>query len=327
MDTLLFVRLFFVVICGVVGYYVGDILGKPMLGAQIGCVSSVALIIIEMRLRRVSVSGLSSMVFGLLLGFLMAKLVANIIRLLPLDSFIFSVIEITLTLIFSYLGAVIALRGKDEFNIIIPYVRLKRQSVSDDPILVDTSAIVDGRIADIYLTKFLIGRLIVARSVLKELHQLADSQDEIRRQRGRRGLDVLRNMQNDTRFEIHIHEDNLEQHDKVDDKLMTLAKIMDARICTTDFNMGRIAALQGIDVININDLAKAVKPHVFVGDSFHLRLVKEGTDNHQAVGYLEDGTMVVVSHAREAIGREVSVKVQSVIQTQGGKMIFCELEK
>ena len=325
--TLSFVRVFFILICTVVGYYVGDIVGNSLLGTQIGCLSSLLLITIEMQLRSVSVSGLSSMVFGLLLGFFMAKLVSNILRLLPIDNFIFSISEITLTLIFSYLGAVIALRGKDEFNVIIPYVRLKRQSVSDDPILLDTSAIIDGRVADIYQTKFISGRLIVPRCVLKELHQLSDSEDEIKRQKGRRGLEMLRSMQNDARFEIHIHDDNLDQYDKVDEKLMALAKLMDARICTTDFNLDRIASLQSIDVLNINDLAKATKLHFNMGDTFNIKLVKEGTEAHQAVGYLEDGTMVVASHARDYVGRDVLVKVHSVIQTQAGKMIFTELEK
>ena len=323
--TLSFIRVFFLIMSGVVGYYVGSLLQSPIPGAAIGCMSGLLLIFVEMSMRRVSVRGLSSMVFGLLLGVFMAKLLSDILSLIPLGDFVHSVSRVILTLVFSYLGAVMALRGKDEFNIIVPYVKFRRQDVKDGVVLLDTSAIIDGRISDIYKTNFLVGRLVVPRFVLHELQALADSSDDIKRERGRRGLELLRIMQEDPKMDLHIHEDDLTGSEPVDSKLIRLSKMMDARICTTDFNLGRTAALQGVDILNVNELVQAVKSVLFTGDKIDVKLIKEGKEAHQAIGYMDDGTMIVVSDAREMIGREVRVGVTSVLQTQAGKMIFARI--
>ncbi len=325
--SLSFIRCFFVLISGVVGYYIGFLLRAPLLGAQYGLICSLILILIEKLMSKVSVRGLSSLVFGLLLGVLMAKLISNILRLLPLGDFILSVSEIVLTLVFSYFGSVMALRGKDEFNIIIPYMRFKRQNSYEGITLIDTSAIIDGRIHDIYKTKFLSGRLVVPRFVLKELQIISDSNDDIKRQKGRRGLEILHAMQNDKDVDIRIHdEEDSNEKDGVDVKLMNLAKLMDARLCTTDFNLGSIASFQGIDVLNVNELAKVLKPNVHIGETLHLKLVKKGKENNQGVAYLDDGTMVVVSDGEPSIGEEKDIMITSVIQTQTGKMIFGKIK-
>ncbi len=330
--TLSFIRWLFMLISGVVGYYIGSLvelqdpfrlLGYyPPVGAAIGCSSGLLLIIAEQKLQRVSVRGLSSLVFGLILGVLMAKLISNILSLLPLGGFILSIAEIILTLVFSYLGAVMALRGKDEFNIIIPYVRFKRQDVYDEVILLDTNIIIDGRIADIYKTNFLQGRLIVPRCVLAELQALADSADDIKRERGRRGLEMLKIIQNDPQVDIHIHEDDLTGPDSVDHKLVKLARQMDAGICTLDFNLGKMAALRGIKILNINELIAGLKSVLLPGDLKEISLIKVGKEPGQAVAYLEDGTMVVVSDAAAFIGQKRNVQIVSVLQTQAGKMFF-----
>jgi uncharacterized protein YacL len=317
-----------------VGYYVGTLLElqqteavitPSIYGTMIGLLVGLVLIFIEQRLRRVSLRGLSSIVFGLLLGIFMAKMIIKIMTLIPLSPFVLSVSELVITIIFSYLGAVMALRGKDEFNIVIPYVRFKRQDASDGAVLLDTSSIIDGRICDIYKSGFLSGRLIVVRSVLQELQQLADSNNDMKRQKGRRGMELLRNMQKDTTIEIKIHEDDITNATGVDGKLIALAKIMDASICTTDFNLGKIAAVQGINVLNINTLANSVKPIVFAGDMIEVKLVKEGKEQHQAVGYMDDGTMIVVSDANQYVGQTKNVVISSVLQTSAGKMIFAKL--
>lgn len=323
--TLLFVRIFFLVLSAIVGYYIGTIIERPMLGLEMGALSGLVLMFLEQRLHHVSLRGLSSMVFGLLLGVFMAKLISDILALIPLDPFFQSTSRVILTLIFSYLGTVVALRGKDEFNVIIPYVRFRRQDVSGGSILLDTSAIIDGRVADICKANFLTGRLVIPRCVLKELQKISDSADDIKRQRGRRGMELLRMMQTDPKIQIHIHEDELSEEKEVDAKLMKLAKILDARICTTDFNLGRIAALQGIGVLNIHELGTAVKPVVYTGEILELKLIREGKESGQALAYLEDGTMVIVSDARDLIGKKVTVRVTSVLQTQAGKMIFAKL--
>ena len=325
--TLSFIRAFFLIISGVVGYYVGELLFQPLFGLQVGLLSGLLLIFVESRLRRVSVRGLSSVVFGLLLGVFMAKLLSDIISLLPLGEFILSVARVALTVIFSYLGAVMALRGKDEFNIIIPYVRFRRQDVKEGIILLDTSAIIDGRISDIYKLNFLIGRLVVPRFVLQELQKLADSSDDIKRQRGRRGLELLKLMQNDPKVDVHIHEDEMTEVGEVDAKLVSLAKLMDARICTTDFNLAQTASLQTIEVLNVNELANSVKSVVFIGEELDVKLTKDGKEANQAVGYMDDGTMVVVSDAKRFVGQNVHAVVTSVLQTQSGKMIFAKLSQ
>lgn len=325
--TLLFIRSLFVLMSGVVGYYIGILVQYPLLGAELGCLSGLMIIFIENRLQRVSVKGLSSMVFGLLLGIFMAKLLSDIISLLPVGEFIHSVSRVVLTLVFSYFGAVMALRGKDEFNVIIPYVRFKRQDLRGEDILLDTSAIIDGRVADIYKTNFLAGRLVVPRCVLQELQKISDSTDDIKRERGRRGMELLRHMQKDSKIEIHIHEDDLPDIAGVDERLVRIARMMDARICTTDFNLGRAAGLQGVEVLNIHELVNAIKSVVLAGERLEARLVREGKEPNQAVAFLEDGTMIVVGDARKLIGQKVAVVVTSVLQTQTGKMIFARIEQ
>jgi uncharacterized protein YacL len=325
--TLLFIRVFFIMISAIIGYQIGIINQAPFAGVLSCVVGGALLILIEANLKQVSVRGLTSMVFGLLLGIFMANLVSDIIFLLPLDDVIKPILRVILTLVFSYLGAVMALRGKDEFNLIIPYVRFKRQDLKDGVILLDTSAIIDGRAGDIFKTGFLAGRLVVPRFILHELQRLADSEDDTKRQRGRRGMEILKTMQKDPTSDVRIHEDDLTGTESVDLKLVKLSKVMDARICTTDFNLSRIASIQGVEMLNINDLANAVKPVVFTGEELEIKLLKEGKEANQAIGYLEDGTMVVVSDGRRGLGQIVKVYVTSALQTQAGRMIFAKMER
>ena len=298
---------------------------EPAKWTIVGLGLGVFLIVLESKLRSVSVRGLSSMVFGLLLGVFMAKLISDILLLLPLGDFVHSVARVVLTVIFSYLGAVMALRGKDEFNIIIPYVRFRRQEVHEEVVLLDTSAIIDGRVSDVFKTHFISGRMVVPRFVIQELHTISDSSDDLKRQRGRRGLELLRIMQGDPKVDVHIHEDQFTGDEDVDTKIIRLARMMDAAVCTTDFNMTRAASLRGVKILNIQELANAVKSVIYPGESLSIKLVKEGKEKGQALGYLEDGTMIVVSSAQDKIGDTVSVVVTSLLQTQTGKMVFAKL--
>ncbi len=323
--TLLFIRTFFLLISAFVGSYLGSINNAVIAGAWFGAGAGLVLILLELSLRRVSVRGLSSMVFGLLLGMVMAKLIADIMLLLPLGEAMQSIMRAVLTIVFSYLGAVMALRGKDEFSVIIPYVRFRRQELSEQVIILDTSAIIDGRVWDIYKTNFITGRLVVPRFVLQELQNLADSNDELKRQRGRRGVEILRNMQKDAALDVRIHEDDISGVTEVDAKLVRLAKIMEARIFTTDYNLSRIAAIQGVVTINVNDLLNAIKPSIFIGEEMDVRLVKEGKEPDQGLAYTEDGTMIVVAGGRALVGKKVRVMVTSILPTQGGRIIFTRL--
>jgi uncharacterized protein YacL len=325
--NILLVRLLFIVGGMLVGYQTFALRGSALLGLALGAVAALVMIFLEAGMRKVSVSGLSSSVFGLILGLIMAKLVGDAFALAPLEESLLNAIRGTLTLIFCYLGMIMAVRGKDEFNIIIPYVRLRRQDQSEDMILVDTSVIIDGRITDILKTKFIAGKIIIPKFVLKELQQIADSTDPIKRQRGRRGLEMLHAIQKESGVDVSLHEDDFPETHEVDAKLVKLAKALEAKILTVDYNLNRVAGIQGVRVLNINELANALKSVVFPGEQLQVKLVREGKEHNQAVGYLEDGTMVVVEDARRLIGQEARVAVTSVLQTQAGRMIFTRLEK
>ncbi|MCX5709783.1 MAG: PIN domain nuclease [Candidatus Omnitrophica bacterium] len=325
--NLILVRILFFVASTLVGYQTMALNNSGLIGAVLGAVTALVLIGLEIGLRKVSVSGLSSAVFGLILGLIMSKLIGDAFSLAPLGADLLASIKVTLTLIFCYLGMVMALRGKDEFNIIIPYVRLRRQDQPEDITLVDTSVIIDGRIVDICKTKFLGGKIIIPKFVLRELQQIADSTDPIKRQRGRRGLEMLQMVQKESGLDISLSEEDFPETREVDAKLVKLAKLMGAKILTVDFNLNRVAAIQGIRVLNINELANAIKPVVFPGEVMQIKLIKEGKEHNQAVGYLDDGTMVVVEDARRLLGQDVKVAVTSVLQTQAGRMIFTKIEK
>jgi uncharacterized protein YacL len=221
------------------------------------------------------------------------------------------------------------LQTKDEFRFIIPYVEFSKQVKGGKPLVLDTSVIIDGRIADICDTRFIDAKMIVPRFVLQELQSVADSSDKLKRNRGRRGLDMLKRMQSNAKVELQIHEGSvpgLKDVQKVDERLVALTKALGARVVTNDFNLNKIAQLQGVEVVNLNELANALKSVALPGETMLIRLVKPGEQLGQGVGYLDDGTMVVVEQGRSAIGQEVPITVTSVHQTQAGRMIFGRIE-
>lgn len=325
--NLLLLRILFIVGSGVVGYLTFQIGNSQTIAGLVAVLAACMIIGLESGMRKVSVRGLSSAVFGLILGLIMAKLVSDAMSIGQFTPQVLGLVRVCLTLIFCYLGMVIGLRGKDEFNIIIPYVRLRRQDQSEEVAILDTSVIIDGRILDIMKTKFLEGKMVIPKFVLKELQQIADSTDPIKRQRGRRGLEILHAVQKESGQDIMLHEEEFPDVPEVDAKLVKLGQLLSARLLTVDFNLNRVAALQGVKVLNINELANALKPVVFPGEEMQIKLIKEGKEHNQAVGYLDDGTMVVVEDARRLIGQEVKVAVTSVLQTQAGRMIFTKIER
>ena len=293
-----------------------------MMGLWIGVAGALVVIILEVLMRRVSVSGLSAAVFGLIFGLIMAVLVSFALNMVPMTETLRSSLRVILMLIFCYLGMIIAMRGKDEFNLVIPYVRLARQDVGTELIILDTSVIIDGRIADISQTKFVEGRFLIPRFVLKELQQIADSKDGLKRNRGRRGLEILSKIQKNPHIDVKIHEEDFSEPADVDAKLIKLAKILGAKIFTNDFNLSKVAELQGIKVLNINELANALKPIVLPGEMLEIKVVKEGKEYNQGIGYLDDGTMIVVESGKHFLGQTLATIVTSVLQTTAGRMIF-----
>ena len=330
--TVSYLRAFFVILSTIVGYYVGGILGNFDItwrvgGAVAGLVGSSFIVILEFVMRRFSVRNLSAAVFGLIFGFFMAWIVTSVLKLIPMSVELFSSLQIIMILIFCYLGMVIAMRGKDEFNLIVPYVKFVRQDEHEDIILLDTSVIIDGRIADILQTRFVEGRIVIPRFVLRELQQIADSGDSLKRNRGRRGLDILNKIQKDSHLNVRINEEDFPEIKDVDAKLVKLGQLVGGRVVTNDFNLNKIAELQGVTVLNINELANALRPVVLPGETMEVRISKEGKEYNQGVGYLDDGTMVVVDNTRQMIGQVIKVAITSVLQTSAGRMIFAKVEE
>jgi uncharacterized protein YacL len=278
---------------------------------------------------------------GLVAGLLIGVLVSIPLSYLPW--YFGNFLPILVSVAMAYLGMVVLLTHKKEFFGLVRWPR-ERAAGGDRPeragradrnghaatgdggrpILVDTSSIIDGRIADICQTGFLLGTLVVPRFVLHELQHVADSADPLRRGRGRRGLDILNRLQKDAVVPLEIHDGDDEPGGEVDAMLVTLARRMDAPIVTTDYNLNRVAGIQGVRVLNVNELANAVKSIVLPGQELSLRVIQEGKEVGQGVGYLEDGTMVVVENGRRAIGSTLTVTVSRVLQTAAGRMVFAQ---
>jgi uncharacterized protein YacL len=327
--TLWLIRLFFLAMSSVVGYQIGltqTWLGSSsaLIGAAGGTLLAMGLIGLEFSLKKISARGLSSAVFGLLLGLVMARVILSTLDMTSVGPDVSNPLRSILVVIFCYFGMTIAMRGRDDFNIIIPYIKFSRQDQREELAILDTSVIIDGRIADICDTRFVEGKLILPRFVLRELQQIADSQDPIKRNRGRRGLDVLARIQKIQHIDVRIQEEDFADVREVDAKLVKLAKLLSGKILTNDFNLNKIAELQGVQVLNINELANAVKPVVLPGEVMEARVLKEGKEYNQGVAYLDDGTMVVVEQGRGLIGQTVRVMVTSVLQTAAGRMIFAK---
>ncbi len=325
-----FIRILFILISMVVGYQLGAArmhLGQSwgLIGLGIGAAVACLIVLLERSMGNVSLRGLSSAVFGLVLALIVSGFVTSAVDLIPdLEITTASSIKLALLLVLCYFGMIFAMRGRDEFNLIIPYVKFDRQDQKDMPLILDTSAIIDGRILDVSQTHFVEGHFVVPRFVLKELQQVADSQDNLKRNRGRRGLDILNKMKKTPSLSLRIHEENFPEHGSVDEKLVKLAKILGARVITNDYNLNKVAEFQGISILNVNELANALRPVLLPGEMLEIRLVKEGKEPNQAIGYLDDGTMVVVDNGRRFLGSVQSIEVTSVLQTSAGRMIFAK---
>jgi uncharacterized protein YacL len=330
-------RVIFILFCAGVGWFIaGDPVLKiyPHLADAIhpwyGLVSfglvGTLFVILEWGFTRRFVSIISVVMFGLLVGLVFSALFNNALFLIPavrgIEPSLFNLIQIVLTFFFCYLSMVAILQSKDDFKFVIPFVELSREGRRGRPWLLDTSVIIDGRIADLGDVKILDSPLVVPRFVLDELQQVADSSDRAKRNRGRRGLDILNRLRKNRVLDVQINEMRLPEIDGVDAKLLRMARMIDARIVTNDFNLNKVAQVQGIDVINLNDLAGAMRAPVLPGESLVVKIIKVGEEAGQGVGYLEDGTMVVIEGCARRVGETVPISVTSVIQRSAGRMVF-----
>ncbi|HEV3261162.1 MAG TPA: PIN domain-containing protein [Gemmataceae bacterium] len=285
----------------------------------------IASVLLDVSIRNKQITTVSAVYFGLLLGLLLGTLFWMALKPFVEDARVEKVLPLLITLLCCYFSVSTLLQTKDEFRFIIPYVEFSKQIKGGRPLLLDTSVIIDGRIADICDTRIIDTQLVVPRFVLQELQSIADSSDKLKRNRGRRGLDMLKRMQNNPKVDLEMHETNLPEFrdvHKVDERLVVLAKALGARVVTNDYNLNKIAQLQGVEVINLNEVANALKSVALPGEALSVRLVKQGDQIGQGVGYLDDGTMVVVEQGRAYIGQEVNITVTSVLQTPAGRMVF-----
>ncbi len=326
--TINLLRVLFVTLCTAVGANVSaELYGNSIPGLLVGAVLGLSVVLVDRLLKGFSLRAFSSATFGLLLGLLFANLLlASDILRYQTESTQWAV-RLIVYCTFAYLGMMLAMRSnRDEFSLIIPYVRFARETTQREPIVIDTNVIIDGRIGDLCATGFLSRTLIVPRFILGELQTLADSHDSLKRERGRRGLDILNELQRSREVDLSIHDTSDDADLQIDQRLVRIARLRHARLLTNDQALCQVARLQGVTPLNLTDLARALRPSVTAGDDLDLYLVKEGRENHQAVGYLADGTMIVVNHARSKIGNTVPITVSSALQTAAGRLIFAELK-
>jgi uncharacterized protein YacL len=334
MMALWVIRILFLFLCTIGGYavsqvhpsYVGVSLAGPI-GMAIGFGFGCLMIAIDEMLKGFSLRAFSATTFGLLLGTCIALLIDH--------SGLFEnveekptrwIIRLSLFLSFSYIGIVLAMRSnKEDFSLIIPYVRFAPQNKPDNLLLLDTSVIIDGRIADLIEANFLEGLIVVPRFVLRELQQIADSDDPIKRARGRRGLEMLNRIQRNARNEVKIHDGDFPEEKEVDTKLVRLARNLNAKLFTNDFNLSKIAELQSVNCVNLHEMAKSLRVVLLPGEVLSIRIAREGRDKGQGIGYLPDGTMVVVNNAQHLVNHQVDAQVQSTLQTGAGVIVFSEL--
>lgn len=325
--TINLLRILFVVFAACIGWRAGDtLMENRYVGGTIGVIFGLCVILADHLLKGFSLRLFSSATFGMLLGFLAARLLLASGVLYYASEHVEWLASLVVYATACYIGMMLAVRSnRDEFAFIIPYVRFRRESAQEQPIIVDSNIIIDGRLPELAQTGFVSRSYVVPHFVLEELQTLADSQDPNKRERGRLALSRLQEMQNNPEFNVTITGTTLDAFAAVDSKLVQLAKITNTRLLTNDSNLCSIARMQGITTLNLNELTKALRPVLTTGDEIDLMLVREGRDSHQAVGYLSDGTMIVVNHARAYIGKSARVSISSVLQTSAGRLFFAEL--
>jgi uncharacterized protein YacL len=344
-------RLLGMIVFGIGGFYLGAVWARladattdetgrivvvlSLVGILAGLILTPWLTVRPIRAARRLLGQLSSRtllagLFGLIVSLLIAALLAFPLSYLP-DPFR-QILPFAVAVVLAYLGVTVFIARQNDILSSFSFISSRgsdsrtKSTDTSRSVLLDTSVIIDGRIVDIVRTGFLSGSLLIPRFVLAELQHIADSGDKLRRQRGRRGLEVLANLQKDPRLPVHISDIDVEGAREVDDKLVILARQMHSPILTNDFNLNRVAELQGVTILNINDLANAVKAVFLPGEELTVRIIQEGREARQGVGYLDDGTMVVVQDGSELVGQDVQTSVTKVLQTAAGRMIFAKPE-
>ena len=329
-TDLILIRLVFTALLVAAGYVLHPIQGKPLLSAVVAAFIAAAIIMFERRIQRASLKTLIGAAFGSIMGIVGAYLIGSLIISQHTDAVAPGTRAfLTLALIFlmAYIGLVVGAAKGDFLDLSALGGIFSDKTARRDLKILDTSVIIDGRIADIAEAGFLSGTIVIPQFILRELQQVADSPDSNKRQRGRRGLDMLNRLQTNNTLEIQVVDTDFPAVREVDLKLLELSKQLDAVVVTNDFNLNKVAQLHGVSILNINELANALKPVVLPGEQMRVFVLKEGKEYNQGVAYLDDGTMVVIDNARKVIGKNADISVTSVLQTTAGKMIFGRLSE
>jgi uncharacterized protein YacL len=324
LKDLIIIRTLFVAVLSCAAFFLRPFnLGGPW-SAAVGAAAGVGVVLFEIRIKQVSLKRLIGAAFGSVLGILGAYLISLVLgRAMPDSGSTVPFLEVVLLAWMTYCGLVVGAAKGDMLNLAALGGLFGGEMVSKNTFkILDTSVIIDGRIADIVETGFVEGAIVIPQFVLRELQLVADSSDSMKRNRGRRGLDVLQRIQKMPQINVQILEDDFPNVRDVDMKLIELAKVYNCKIMTNDFNLNKVAQLHGVEVLNINELANALKPVVLPGETMRVFILKEGKEYNQGVAYLDDGTMVVVDNARKMISKTIDIAVTSVLQTTAGKMIF-----
>ena len=324
MGDLLFIRILFIAAIAGTAFFLRPFNLSAPAAAALGAVSGIAIVVFEIRIKQVSLKRLIGAAFGSVMGILGAFLISRVIgQAMPGTYNTIPFLQVVLLAWMTYCGLVVGAAKGDMLNLAALGGLFGGEKVTKHSFkILDTSVIIDGRIADIAETGFVDGAIVIPQFVLRELQLVADSSDSMKRNRGRRGLDILQKIQKMPQLNVQILEDDFPNVRDVDMKLIELAKVYNCKIVTNDFNLNKVAQLHGVEVLNINELANALKPVVLPGEIIRVFILKEGKEYNQGVAYLDDGTMVVVDNARKMISKTVDVSVTSVLQTTAGKMIF-----
>jgi len=304
-------------------------ISKDAKGILIGVAVALVVIFVEILIEMIPLDSIVAGGLGAILGLIAAKLLDYSVSLMEdpkLDTFM-KTYSILIKMVLAYLGFIIAIRKKEELSLLDKDIHLSSKKHREDLKILDTSAIIDGRILDIIETNFVTGVIVVPEFVVSELQTLADSADSTKRQRGRRGLDLLNKIRQNPVVPVKIFEKDYSEITQTDAKILKLAEDLKAKIITTDFNLNKVASVHGVVVLNVNELAGVIKPALLPGEVLNIYLMKEGKEKKQAVAYLEDGTMIVVENGRSHLGKKVEVTVTNVLQTSTGRMIFAQMKE
>ena len=323
----------FVVLCGLVGGAAGSAFGSEspytLVGVAAGLAAGLGALLVERVLRRVQGRVLISGIVGLVIGLLLARFLLDSVAIFlePSPQAVRISVALLVMVAAGYVATAVAVEKGRGLSVLNLVRAVKEQPGVERNKILDTSVIIDGRIADICETGFIEGTLIIPQFVLRELQHIADSSDPIKRNRGRRGLDILQKIQKNPNVQVTIHDMDFPDIRDVDGKLVAMAKALAAKVVTNDFNLNKVAELYGVSVLNINELTNALRPVVLPGEEIRVYVLKEGKEYNQGVAYLDDGTMVVIDSGRRHIGQTVDVCVTSVLQTTAGRMIFSRLKE